>query len=268
MGGLPRSAARPPWEILGSGLPPRRDRNQTAWAQLSNQTGADERAPGASIRPAPDPQPLWDDPPSRETPELSAWAGPSTQAAPDTYAADPQYSLSDPTVLSDSTVLSESAESTELAWSTESTVTPEPAVISPWDGPPESLWGGTPDPADQDAGAPLGEDTAASESTAADENQRSRHRGMRPPRAQTRQTFAELVTLAALPTDAYAVDEVVDGAICLISTGEGFEVFSAADGVRHEVRFFSDEEAAYFYLFGLLAAEAVRDRRLAPPFLP
>jgi hypothetical protein len=77
--------------------------------------------------------------------------------------------------------------------------------------------------------------------------------------------FSELVDLAALPQDAYAVDEAVDGAICLVSTDSGFEVFSAVDGVKQEVRVFQNEEAAYFYLFGLLAAEAVRDGRLVPP---
>ena len=96
---------------------------------------------------------------------------------------------------------------------------------------------------------------------------RSRHGGSAagPPRAQTRQTFAELVDLAAMPQDAYAVDEEVDGAMCLIRTDSGFEVFSASDGGRHEMRLFDDEESAYFYLFGLLAAEAVRDGRLVPP---
>src|SRR5580704_10085080 len=46
-------------------------------------------------------------------------------------------------------------------------------------------------------------------------------------RAATRRIFAELVDLAAMPQDAYAVDEAVDGAICLVSTDTGFEVFSA-----------------------------------------
>jgi hypothetical protein len=68
-----------------------------------------------------------------------------------------------------------------------------------------------------------------------------------------------------VPADDYALDEIVDGALCLIRADDGFEVFSAADGVRQEVRFFEDEETAYFYLFGLLAAEAVRDGRLNPP---
>ena len=53
--------------------------------------------------------------------------------------------------------------------------------------------------------------------------------------------------------------------MCLLRTEEGFEVFSAADGARHEVRSFEDEEAAYFYLFGVLAAEAGRAQRLADP---
>ena len=86
-----------------------------------------------------------------------------------------------------------------------------------------------------------------------------------PQRAQTRQIFAELIDQAAIPQDAYAVDEAVDGAVCLVSTDTGFEVFSAADGIRQEVRLFPDEETAYFYVFGLLAAEAVREGRLVPP---
>jgi hypothetical protein len=52
--------------------------------------------------------------------------------------------------------------------------------------------------------------------------------------------------------------------MCLIKTKSGgFEVFSCADDARHEVRAFEDEEAAYFYLFGVLAAEAVRNGTLS-----
>jgi hypothetical protein len=76
-------------------------------------------------------------------------------------------------------------------------------------------------------------------------------------------TFAELASQAAIPPSAYSVGEEVDGAMCLIQTDEGFEVFNAVDGARHEMRFFEDEESAYFYLFGVLAAEAVRTGRLA-----
>src|SRR5579859_8140043 len=92
---------------------------------------------------------------------------------------------------------------------------------------------------------------------------RGRHGGTGA-RPRTRETFSELVGLASLPQDSYAVDEVVEGEICVVGTARAFEFFIAADGTRHEVRLFADEEAAYFYLFGLLAAEAVRDGRLMP----
>jgi len=83
-------------------------------------------------------------------------------------------------------------------------------------------------------------------------------------RQATQRVFSELAGLAAIPPSAYAVGEEVDGAMCLINTPDGFEVFNAAAGARHEVRIFDDEESAYFYLFGVLAAEAVRTGRLAP----
>jgi hypothetical protein len=76
--------------------------------------------------------------------------------------------------------------------------------------------------------------------------------------------FAELLSLAAIPPAAYAVDEEVPGAMCLVEADGGFEVFSRTDDARLEVHFFEDEEAAYFYLFGVLAAEAVRSGRLGP----
>jgi hypothetical protein len=76
--------------------------------------------------------------------------------------------------------------------------------------------------------------------------------------------FAELLTLAAIPHAAYAVDEEVPGAMCLVKADGGFEVFSRTDDARLDVRLFEDEEAAYFYLFGVLAAEAVHSGRLRP----
>jgi hypothetical protein len=79
----------------------------------------------------------------------------------------------------------------------------------------------------------------------------------------TERIFAELAGLAAIPASAYSVGEEVDGAMCLLETAEGFEVFTAAGGSRHEVRVFSDEESACFYLFGILAADAVRTGTLA-----
>jgi hypothetical protein len=83
-------------------------------------------------------------------------------------------------------------------------------------------------------------------------------------RVATQRVFSELAGLAAIPQSAFAVGEEVDGAMCLVPTEDGFEVFNSADGARHEVRLFDDEESAYFYLFGVLAAEAVRTGRLAP----
>ena len=90
-------------------------------------------------------------------------------------------------------------------------------------------------------------------------------RSARKQRIPTRAIFSELADLAAIPRSAYALEQEFDGAMCLLRTEEGFEVFSAADGARHEVRSFDDEEAAYFYLFGVLAAEAVRNGSLTPP---
>src|SRR5262249_4696504 len=68
------------------------------------------------------------------------------------------------------------------------------------------------------------------------------------PRLATQRIFSELAGLAAIPPSAYAVGEEIDGAMCLIQTADGFEVFNAAGGARHEVRLFDDEESAYFYL--------------------
>jgi hypothetical protein len=93
----------------------------------------------------------------------------------------------------------------------------------------------------------------------------ARRRGTADRQLATQRTFCELAGLAAIPPSAFAVGEEVDGAMCLIQTLDGYEVFNAADGARHEVRVFDDEESAYFYLFGVLAAEAVRTGRLAPP---
>jgi hypothetical protein len=90
-------------------------------------------------------------------------------------------------------------------------------------------------------------------------------RSARRQRVPTRSIFSELADLAAIPRATYALEHEADGAMCLLRTPDGFEVFSAADGVRHEVRTFDDEEAAYFYLFGVLAAEAVRNGSLIPP---
>ena len=87
-------------------------------------------------------------------------------------------------------------------------------------------------------------------------------------RVTSQTVFSQLMELASIPQSAYAVDAEVDGAMCLIRARGGYEVFSSADRTRHEVRFFEDEEAAYFYLFGILAAEAVRSGHLGPQTAP
>jgi len=96
----------------------------------------------------------------------------------------------------------------------------------------------------------------------------ARQFGRRPARGAGRVSiqavFAELLDLAGIPSSAYAVDDEVPGAMCLMKTDDGFEVFASSVQARHEVRFFGDEEAAYFYLFGVLAAEAVRGGLLGP----
>ncbi len=83
-------------------------------------------------------------------------------------------------------------------------------------------------------------------------------------RLPTQKIFSDLAAQAAIPAAAYAIGEDVDGAMCLVRTDEGFEVFNAAAGARHEVRLFSDEESAYFYLFGVLVADSVRTGALVP----
>jgi hypothetical protein len=118
-------------------------------------------------------------------------------------------------------------------------------------------------------GAPAADGTALSAGsgepagTAAPAETPRRRRAARK-RVATQGIFSELASLAAIPPSAYAVGEEIDGAMCLVQTEQGFEVFNAAGGARHEARGFTDEESAYFYLFGVLAADAVRTGRLAP----
>ena len=86
----------------------------------------------------------------------------------------------------------------------------------------------------------------------------SRQRRAARRRMATERLFADLASQAGIPADTYAVGEEVEGAMCLIQTDSGFEVFHSADGARHELQVFATEESACFYLFGVLAAEAVR----------
>jgi hypothetical protein len=105
----------------------------------------------------------------------------------------------------------------------------------------------------------VSETPAAGPAAGSSRRQRSARR-----RLATERVFSELASLAAIPASAYSVGEEVDGAMCLLETADGFEVFTSAGGARHEVRVFSDEESACFYLFGVLAADAVRTGVLVP----
>jgi hypothetical protein len=77
-------------------------------------------------------------------------------------------------------------------------------------------------------------------------------------RLATERLFAELASRAGIPVDSYAIGEEVEGALCLVQTDQGFEVFHSSEGNRRELQSFESEEAACFYLFGVLAADAVR----------
>jgi hypothetical protein len=93
-------------------------------------------------------------------------------------------------------------------------------------------------------------------------------RAARRQRVATRDIFCDLADLAAIPRTAYALEMETDGALCLMQGVDGWDVFVSMDGARHEARSFPDEEAAYFYLFGVLAAEAVRNGTLMPAVAP
>jgi hypothetical protein len=135
---------------------------------------------------------------------------------------------------------------------------PEPQPAPPQPAPPQPALQAEPQP-EPPAAHPAPAPAAAPREP---ESARARRAELR--RQATQRTFSELAGLAAIPPSAYAVGEEIDGAMCLIETPDGFEVFNASAGSRHEVRIFDDEESAYFYLFGVLAAEAVRTGRLAP----
>ncbi len=111
--------------------------------------------------------------------------------------------------------------------------------------------------------AAVAEQSVAQQSAAPTRQRRAARRRM-----ATERLFADLAALAGIPVESYAVGEVIDGALCLVQTEQGFEVFHSAAGARHELQVFATEESACFYLFGVLAAEAVRNGSLAPVFVP
>ena len=130
---------------------------------------------------------------------------------------------------------------------------PASAPDAPVSPPPASAAATSPAPAPAPAPAPTPAPAPAA---------RPRRSARR--RLATERLFAELAGLASIPAHSYAVGEEVDGAMCLLQTEDGFEVFHSANGNRHELQYFSSEEAACFYLFGVLAAEAVRNGSLLP----
>ena len=81
-------------------------------------------------------------------------------------------------------------------------------------------------------------------------------------RMATERLFADLASDAGIPSDAYAIGEDVEGALCLVQAGDKFEVYHSSGGAQHELQVFPTEESACFYLFGVLAAEAVRNGTL------
>ncbi len=111
-------------------------------------------------------------------------------------------------------------------------------------------------PAAWPAASPAQPQSPPQGNTPADRELRPGRAGRR--RMATERLFADLASLAGIPSDSYCVGEEVDDALCLIETETGFEVFHSAAGSRHELQVFATEEAACFYLFGVLAAEAVR----------
>jgi hypothetical protein len=90
----------------------------------------------------------------------------------------------------------------------------------------------------------------------------SRQRRAARRRMATEHLFAELASAAGIPSDAYAIGEDVEGAMCLVQAGDRFEVYHSSGGAQHELQVFPTEESACFYLFGVLAAEAVRNGTL------
>jgi hypothetical protein len=124
----------------------------------------------------------------------------------------------------------------------------------------------TPQRANSAAAPPANRPDAATASPAAARLKRAFAQAMprRSGRARlaTERIFADLAARAGIPAESYAIGEVIEGALCVIQTEQGFEVFHAAEGGRQELQTFPTEEAACFYLFGVLAAEAVRNGSL------
>jgi hypothetical protein len=140
---------------------------------------------------------------------------------------------------------------------------PAPASAAPWPPGQVAAWHGSPAPESWPAPGTGAGPRPGSFPAAGADPPRGR-RAARRERISAQAIFADLLDQAAIPRNSYAVDADVPGAMCLVKADGGYEVFSSTGDARLEVRFFEDEEAAYFYLFGILAAEAVRSGLLGP----
>jgi hypothetical protein len=146
-------------------------------------------------------------------------------------------------------------------------IPPSPASMSPADSKATAPAAASLATASLAAANPATANAAAAPPVAAAPPASRQRRGARR-RMATEQLFADLAALAGIPADSYAIGEAVEGALCLVQTGQRFEVFHSAGGDRHELQVFTSEESACFYLFGLLAAEAVRNGSLARVTIP
>jgi hypothetical protein len=202
-------------------------------------------------------------PPSAAPPAAPAAAAPAVTAQPVPSAPlpvtpqpQPAEAVAQPPVVQQPVTQPLSAPLAPAAPPVQAPAPPEASTTGPLTTlpPPSPMPDQAPSAVGPAAGGPLSKLTGAVRG----------RRAARKPRLAMSSIFADLVDMADIPRSAYAVDEEITGAMCLFKTDGGYEVFSCAEDARHEVRFFEEEEAAYFYLFGVLAAEALRNGRLSP----
>ncbi len=206
-------------------------------------------------------------PPSLGTATPAAAFGPDTPAAPASPAAAASPAMTPP--VSTSPAARPATASPAMAPPVGTGSAARPATASPalartaTASPPPAVTTTTAEPMKPaaPAAAPPAAPTATPIAPPAAPTARPRRAARR--RMATERLFGDLASLAGIPADSYAVGEDVEGALCLVQTQHGFEVFHSAGGARHELQVFTTEEAACFYLFGVLAAEAVRNGSLA-----
>jgi hypothetical protein len=240
-------------------------RSGAAAQHLAPAAGTDTAASLGPALPAPGPSPAAADPGmtsvpradfrTDSVPDLAAAPGFGSAPAPDPTPA-PQYLTSPLTAPAGSEIPSGVA----VPPYEESPLPLEAAALRATSAA-SRLKPPSPRPARQEPSPQLARQEPARQEPAGPPPSRRRGGGRR---VATQRIFSELASLAAIPAGSYAVGAEVDGAMCLLQTDGGFEVFNAVAGARHEVRMFGDEESAYFYLFGVLAAEAVRTGGLVP----